>query len=501
MTMRLRPALWTLLLLPCLAGPLSAPAHAADDADLPPLPPGVVAIVKAGPSDTQGVHLTFDGFCLSAGQQSLADLKRQRSGPRAVLEQLIEELMVRQEAKRLGIVVTDEDVDKRWRDWDNQLRVKSNGAVTLEDELEKQGTTDAEFRAQVAHMLRKERIAADMHWLGKQMPANDSARLRQISIVIATLRDKTPVQYGVLLVENVQQHTKPAKLAPGVVATVRGVPITMAEYGRALVIRLPASKVREYLDRECKTALMTLKGIGLDDAQLQQEIQHLEKLWPLERELQRDEVWRTVSFKDRFETQFSMTMADVKQSRYARGLLGLVRKMREEVTNADVEKEYQKQRKGRYGPYLVVQDISIGFAQKEGFSTGGRTLVQARHIANGFARRLAEGISFDKLSAEVNARRDRTMQAARIHLVKTDEDLVLYEQAARMRDGDVSTPFETLAEVHVMKRIGARPARTLAEVAPHAREMLARRRAKQWIEDKLRDPDWVRLRWPLPQRR
>jgi parvulin-like peptidyl-prolyl isomerase len=79
--------------------------------------------------------------------------------------------------------------------------------------------------------------------------------------------------------------------------------------------------------------------------------------------------------------------------------------------------------------------------------------------------------------------------------------LIQYEQAERLHDGEVSAPFETLSEVHVVKRVAQHAARTLPEVAAHVRELLARRRAREWIEKKIEDPDWVRIRWPLPERR
>ena len=465
------------------------------------MPEDVVAIVKGGPSDPVGRHLTYEGFCLAAAQQALGEMKRQRSGARQVLEQLLEEAMVRQACQQLGIDVTVAEMQARWKEWDGQLRLKSNGQLTLRETIEKEGSTEREFIEQIYHMMRKERIAAHPKYLGKKMPANDTARLQQIGIVIATIRKSAVVRYGVETIDTIQQGVKPEDIGPGVVAMVNDEKITMQTFGDALVVRLPGNQVREYLDRECKTALMSIERVGLSDEELDAEIAHLEELWPLERELQREEVWRTVSFKDRFETQFSMTLEDVKKSRYSRGLLGLVRRMRAEITAADVQKEYETEKEGRYGPYILVWDVSIEFAQRDGFTTGGRTLKEAHRLANDYARRLARGETFEKLAGEVNGRRDRTLQAKKIRLTKTNQDLVLHQQAARLLDNDVSTPFETLAEVHVMKREGQRPARTLGEVAPHVRELLARRRAREWIEEKVKEPAWVRIRWPLPQRR
>ena len=125
----------------------------------------------------------------------------------------------------------------------------------------------------------------------------------------------------------------------------------------------------------------------------------------------------------------------------------------------------------------------------------------ALKIANKLSAQLARGDAFDKVANEVNMQRRAWIQAKRVRLYNTDQDLTLRQQAERMRDGDISSPFDTLAEVHVMQRVGLRPARTLAEVRPHVLETLARRKARTWIEEKLKDPAWVRLRWPLPERK
>lgn len=489
MTNRTLRALWAPCILLLVVAALPTAVSAAE------LPPGVVAEVR-------GRKLTFDGFCIAATQQATREIKRSRSGPRAVLEQLIEELMVVQECRKLGIQVTKEDVDDLWREWDRKLRTTSGASRTLRDEIKDRGTTEREFVEQMWHIIRKERIAGHPKYLGKLLPADEQSRLNQIGIVIATVRKGTKVQYGIQTIDHVQQKQKPDDLGPGVVAAVNGEPITSKQLGRALVIRLPGQKVREYLDKECKTALLSIKGVNPTDEELDAEVKHLRELWPLERELQRDEVWRTISFKDRFETQFNMTMEDVRKSRYSRGLLGLVRNMRPTVTDAEIKAEYEKQQDGRYGQHILVYDIEIQFAQKKGLmaNQGLPSYRDARKIANKLSARLASGESFDKVANEVNMRRRAWIQAKRIRIYNADRDLTLRQQASRMRDGDVSSPFDSLSEVHVMKRVGLRPARTLAEVRPHIVETLARRKAREWIEEKLKDGAWVRLRWPLPER-
>ncbi len=484
-----------ILLFTLLAVPAQVDARGGAPTPAAELPPGVVAQVA-------GRTLTFGGFASAVAKQALRELKRFRGGPRSVLEQLIEELMIVQECTKLGITVTQADVDALWKSWDMRLRTTSGGSRTLEDAIKEQRTTKREFIEQMWHILRKDRVAAHPKYLGKQLPKDENSRLRQVGIVIAQVRVKAKIDYGVEALDLERQGKKVVRLPKGTIVLVNGKPITMTEFGKALVTRMPGNKVREYLDKECKTALMESKDVKLTKADLDAEFEHLQKLWPLERELQRDEVWRTVSFKDRFETQFNMTMDDVRKSRYSRGLLGLVRKMRAGVAESDVQAEYIKHKDGRYGAHILVYDIQIKFAQRKGLMAqqGLPSLREANKQANVLSSRLSRGESFDAVANSMNMQRKPWLQAKRIRIYKTDKDLTVRQHAERLRDGDVSSPFETLAEVHVMKRVGVRPARTLTEVRPHTLEMVARRKAREWIETKMKDPQWVRIRWPLPQR-
>jgi hypothetical protein len=506
MTNRLLLLLLPALLLVAAAGPLRGRAEAAPE----DLPPGVVALVG-------GKQLTFDGFCIAAVQQALPEIKRTRSGPRGKLEELIEELMVSLECKRLGIVVTEKDVQQQWDEWDKRLRINSNGERTLRQMVKEQSTSEKAFRIQIAHLVRKERIASHPENLGKLLPKNETARLAQIGIVIKQLRDRTKVQYGIETVDHLNQGTKPDVLPAGIVATVDGHPITEEEFGRALVLRLSGDEVRDYLDKECKTAIMSMEGIRITDAEFDDEVEHLRKEWELWRELQREELWSTVSFKDRFQADFKGNIEDVRTSRYSRGLIGLVRRMRPQVKEEEVREEYTEQRNTRFGAHILVNDIMIRFAQESGLLAVGRKREEALRMANDLVRRQEAGESFEKIANSVNARKDRTFQAKKIRLYKSDEreadaegnrfkgrllnkDSVLYEQAARLRDGDITSPFETLSEVHVIKREGVRPARTLDEVRSYIVDQIARREAREWINERVKDPKYVQLKWPLPER-
>lgn len=474
-------------------GATAAPEDPAEE----PLPDGVVA--KVGE-----LKLTYDGLCHAAVQQMTPRLRTQRSGPRAILEQLIEESMIAQECKRLGIEVTQADMDRQWADWDTRIRRSSNGDKTLLDVIRDQGTSIEEFRLQLRHVLRKDRLAEHPSKLGKTLPADESTRLQQVGIVVNELRKTTRIEYGLPIQEHVDADPPiaAAALGTGVVAAVNGAPITAVEFGQQLVLRLPSDEVREILDQECKTALMAAEGVRLSDAELEQELEHLRNLWPLERDFQQQVAWRTVTFSDRFQAEFKITESDVRGHRFYRGLLGLVRRMRSEVTPDEIGKEFEDGKTTRYGEHLIVTDIKIDFAQDRGaFQAASlRSKVDAYELAKNVAQSLARGIPFEKIVNDINSKQDRTFTATQVRLYNTDRDRILYDYAARLRDGDVSSPVETLSEVHVLMREEARPARKAEDIQPILIERIARQKARMWLEERIQSPGVVRVRWPLPHR-
>jgi hypothetical protein len=400
--------------------------------------------------------------------------------------------------------VTEADMQEQWKEWDDRVRRNSNYERTLADTIREQGTSEAEFRVQMRHLLRKERVAEHPRNLGKTLPEDEHKRLQQVGIVITSLRKGTTVEYGVVLQEHLATDPpgRPAALGPGEVARVNGRPVTAKHFGEQLVLRLPSDDLREILEQECKSMLMATEGVHLTDAQLQEEIDHLRALWPLDREFQQQVAWRTVSFPDRFQAEFKMTEEEVKESPFYRGLFGLVRRMRAQVTPERVAKDYEDGRHGRYGSHLVVTDVQIQFAQEQGPFQAARLRSRAAALqaAKEVVQSLARGASFEKVVGEVNARQDRTFTAAQVRLYDRDQDRILYDHASRMRDGDVSSPVETLSEVHILRREESRPARTLEEVRPLILEHLARGDARDWLEKRVNDPVVVQMRWPIAQR-
>lgn len=474
-----RAALGLLVLL-CTTLPAAGDEPTGQD-----LPEGVVARVL-------GSDLRQDDFYLTLVQHVQPDLLTSRHGPRAVLDQMAEELLVLVRCRALGLEVTDADLRRKEEELDREIRSRSGGRKRLADIVADQGTSQAEFRLSLMHELRKDRLANQR--LGGTLPADEHQRLNQVKLVIAKLLQEARVTYGL----PVEEQPEPTALPDGAVALVDGHPITRLQYGRQLALRLPPGEVREYLSRECQIGLMVRRGAQLDDAALADEIERMRERWPIERTIQREAEWEDVSFEDRFRALFKVPIERIGASRFYRGLFGLVRQMRESVTQAEARAEYQDGLAGRFGPHVLVTDIKIQFQQERNpFGTRARSRREALELAHGVVSQVASGVPFERVVGDIRSRQDPTYTALRIRVYDTLADEPIWKQIAGIQDGELTSPFDTLSEFHIVRRERPVAGRTFEELEPLLIDYEARQKARTWLADQLEDPEVVRVRWPL----
>lgn len=491
-----------ILLTLCLV-PTPAQADDGPAKTYPPLPQNVVARVS-------GRDMTFDGLCTAAAQQKVHELTNAGSAEASTLRQLMEEYIVQQEAQRLGVDVTSAIIDQRFDENDRRLRERSGGTKNLRQVMREQGMAMDEMRLLLAHQLRQEAIARHPENLGDTLPENEAERLSQLKVVldkvvrrtekkyyVATGFDKTPAVNGGnnKLIASVRVHpSMPEKF------------IDKRAFGRALVLRLSTGAVRGILDRECKTGLMAAAGVGLTDAQFDEEIALKTRIWEVERMLASQAAFSEVTYPMYIEAHFGIKIEQMKRQRYYRGFFGLLRRFRGDVTEKDIREEYEKGKESTWGPYILVSAISVEFRQEKArFAQRSlRHKKQAVKIVHDLTRQLAAGVPFTDLvrtvNAEIKRRRDPSMRAGQRRLRSTDADFQLYKEALVMKDGQISRPIETLAHMHLLKRERAYPAPTYDQIRPVLRELLARKLARNWLEDQIKEPEYVRIRWPLPQR-
>jgi hypothetical protein len=448
-----------------------------------------------------GQILTMRGLAAVAVDRVGAELLEMASGPLSILRVMVQENMVAQEAKTLGVAVSEAEVDRSWSDLARTVHTQSGGTKTLDDVIREQGSTVRETRDNLREQLLKEKVAAHPKYLGKTLPTDAKTRIAQAEIVAEQIAKTATVRFGI----PVAMQPEAVDLGPDVVAEV-SLPnraperITRRDFGLALVRRLPADRVREMIEQECQSVLT--KSMALTEEEMATAIEEERVRWNDWRKQTEQIAFRDVSYDDWVKMKYRLSLEDLRKDRYFRGQFGLLRHFRQavEADPATVRAEYEKAREGMYGEAYEVSDVQISFLQENALINPQRqrTRKEALRIANDLLSKSATGVSFDMLMREVNDARDPTFRAQRRLLRNTDNDRLLYEQVRQLKDGE-TTRTETLSEVHVLRRERHVPAPSFEEVRSHVVERLTNLRAREWLQARMTDESTVRIRWPLPQ--
>ena len=357
------------------------------------------------------------------------------------------------------------------------------------------GTERRHFREDLTHQLRRQRLA-NHRLKGTLNALDEQQRINQTRLVIAKLMQQAKKLYAVAVVG----APDPAPLEQGVVAQIDGIPVDRLTYGRALARRLDGDEVRGYLDRECKIGLMSGGGFALkNEAELKAELKHMESIWPIERTLRRQAEWEDVSFDDRFKVDFKLPREDAGRSRFLRGLFGIVRHMRTTVTDQEIVEAYEARKENKYGEHLLVTDIKIVFVQTGNtFGQRGLSHRDALKAASKVFSDVTSGVPFGRVVADIRSRRDPGFLANRIRIYKQGDREGLWKLVSSLRDGELSSPQDGLSEgAPVPTRTPRAPVARLRPSVNSCEISPPRTKARAWLEERLKDPKYVKLRWPL----
>lgn len=445
----------------------------------PPLAPGELARIwnKDG---TLAFTLTSEMLGRVLVARVMPDLEDVRSSAFTILRELLEEVVVGQEAERLAITVTDPDVNTLEGTLDKRLRDKSGGLQTLTELRKSKGMTREGLRWGLRLQLLEERVAAHPSHLGR-LPDDENQRMSQVSVVVAELlKDRSQFVWGVKNAWGIQ----PANLAPGVLVLARGKPVMRDLYGWLLYHRMDEADLKEIVSQECTAKLLETEGVMLSEAEMNEEMAYRERLWLVQRLLVSQDAWRKVEYPAFLEGSLHKTVAEVKADRFYRAYYGLVRRERARITEPMVQKEFAAKKDTHYGPAILVEEFQVSFERKNALLQGGgkRDQREANQIASALLSRVrASGRPFEDAAKDVVAQYvdprtrlpDPTVRYSRTRLFNVSANQILYEKAALLKDGETSGLVETLSEIHVMQRKGLEPAQTLETVKDAVREHLA----------------------------
>jgi hypothetical protein len=315
-------------LLCSLPGPASA-----EDAQLPP---GVVARVY-GEDVTEAQVL-----------DRLARRHESTEKGRQILEQIVDDQVVADEARRRGVTVSDDEVSAYVAKMVEVVRVQSGGQKTLQDVLRETRTTHDEFLRTTKEYLVREKMARED--LGTK-PGEDLPEHR-MKLWTSALRRKAGVRYD--------------GLPNGVLAKVGdSFEVDRARFARELRTRLPVELVAGVraelvLDAATRHAVENA-GVVVTEADVEAQMGRLRERFEKNPRVQ----GTGVTFDSFLRQTFGIGEAELRSDPTFRARVGLERMLGRDIDDAKVQKHWDDNR-AAYGDRTLVRQVFVAAGEEGG---------------------------------------------------------------------------------------------------------------------------------------
>jgi len=312
---------------------LAAPAPAEQ------LPEGVLARVH-------GRQITED-----AVYDRLATKHERGANGKQVLALLVEDVLVRQEAARRGVTVSDAETETYLAKVDRKIQYDSGGTKSLESVFQEQGSTREEFAATARQFLFRQKMAQkDLGWRPpKRDPAGRGVHLddvpkHRVALWLSSLKARHPVVM--------------TGLPPGMLAKVGEQFVGRQEFARALAEKLPPETIRVVLGELVLEAAaahdLREAGIVTSDADVNAEIARQEARFAA-----RPEVRGTGMTYDQFLQQMrGHGVEALRADPGFRAALGLRRLLLANITVDALRTHWNKNRLA-YGERAMIRTVYI----------------------------------------------------------------------------------------------------------------------------------------------
>jgi hypothetical protein len=333
------------LLVFALVAALAATSPAADDA----LPPGVVARVYG--KDIRDTDLL----------DRLAKRWGSTESGKSTLQKIVDDTCVEIEAKRRGVVVTDEEVAAYVKHVDELVRKQTSGTKTIEDVYKEPHSSPAEFAREAREYLKQSKMATED--LGGK-PGDELPEARRM-LWLSSLRRRLDV--------------KLTDLPDGVLAKVGDIVIDRRTFALALQTQLPEEAVTDargdlVLEAAADHALAEAK-VEVTDADVESEIGKMRQSFEGDARVK----GTGLTFDEFLRQSRGITLTELKADRAFRSWIGLDRLLLANITDADVRKLWEDNRDA-YGERALVRQIRVA-AGSEGEKFHMRTFDDAKELA------------------------------------------------------------------------------------------------------------------------
>ncbi|MCG3135151.1 MAG: Chaperone SurA [Planctomycetes bacterium] len=328
----------TAALLVSLASLAAARPAAAEEAELPP-----------------GVTARVFGEDITEAQLMDRLARRYETGEkgREILDQIIDDTAVAEEARARNVAVTEPEIDAYVAKVAATIRQMRGGTRTLEDELAETQSSMAEFRRSAREYLLRQKMAVQD--LGGK-PDEDLA-VHRIKLWVSSVKRRLGV--------------KTTGLPDGVLAQVGGVSIDRARFAQELRTRLSKEQVAGVraelvLDAATRHAVQRA-GVSVTDADVDAQIARLRARFESNPRV----AGSGVTFDAFLRQTFGIGEADLRKDPTFRARVGLERMVSKGIDDAAIRKHWDENR-ASYGERALVRQVYVAASDEAHFQGKGR---------------------------------------------------------------------------------------------------------------------------------
>ncbi len=296
---------------------------------------GTFILSGAAPSIQEGDELP-PGIAVEAGEirvteaefhDYLSDLYRDQESGLALLNQIIHETAIRQEAERRKIHISRQALDARFDELDQAVRAGSGGKKGLLDTIREQNVAESEFFEALRLSIAHETMARSDFGMDRKEPVP----VEKLNLWLKELLSKKKI---------VRKD-----LEKGVAATIDGSPISTAFFARRLISHLGARKISGLLTEAIGIRLIIARaaelGLSLTENEIDAELERREKL------LRKKKGFETISYANFLEASTGRSIEELRSSEKFRAEV-LMQKIAHALIDEDGLLDYFKRNRQSY---------------------------------------------------------------------------------------------------------------------------------------------------------
>ena len=257
----------------------------------------------------------------------LYDLYRDKESGLSLLEQIIQETAIRQEAKHRKIHISRQALDARFDELDQAIRAGTGGEKGLLDTIREQNVAESEFYEALRLSIAHETMARSDFGMGGTEPVP----VEKLNLWLKELLSKKEI-----LREDLKK---------GVAASIDGTPISTTSFARRLITHLGSGKVSGLLTEAIGIRLVIARaaelGITLTESAIDAELERREEL------LRKKKGFETISYSSFLEASTGRSLEELRRSEKFRAEV-LMQKIAHALIDEDGLLDYFKRNRQSY---------------------------------------------------------------------------------------------------------------------------------------------------------